>query len=68
MQREAAELLEGCERHYLEPLSAAERRQLLELLGRLVARDVARTGKRGREMTGSDVDRLVVIETCTRMA
>jgi len=43
VQREAAKLLEGCERHYLEPLSAAERRQLLELLGRLVARDVART-------------------------
>ena len=44
MQREAARLLEGCERHYLEPLSAAERHLLLELLGRLVARDVAQTG------------------------
>jgi DNA-binding MarR family transcriptional regulator len=43
MQREAAELLEGCERHYLDPLSTAERRQLLELLGRLVARDASRT-------------------------
>lgn len=39
VQRDAAELLEGCERHYLDPLSRAERRQLLELLGRLVARD-----------------------------
>ncbi len=39
VQREAAELLTACERHYLEPLSAAERRTLLELLGRLVARD-----------------------------
>jgi len=38
-QQEAAELLTTCERHYLEPLSAAERRTLLELLGRLVARD-----------------------------
>ena len=46
-QREAAKLLEGCERHYLEPLSAAERHQLLELLGRLVARDVARAGSEG---------------------
>lgn len=44
VQREAARLLEGCERHYLEPLSAAERRLLLELLGRLVARDATRTG------------------------
>jgi hypothetical protein len=34
-------LLEGCERHYLEPLSSAERRQLLELLERLVVRDLA---------------------------
>ena len=47
VERKAAELLEGCERHYLEPLSAAERRQLLELLGRLVTRDVARTGTDG---------------------
>jgi DNA-binding MarR family transcriptional regulator len=39
VQREAAVLLEGCEQHYLDPLTAAERRQLLELLGRLVARD-----------------------------
>ena len=39
LQREAAALLEGCERHCLEPLTAAERRTLLELLGRLVARD-----------------------------
>ena len=38
VQREAAALLESCERHYLEPLTAAERRTLLELLGRLVAR------------------------------
>ena len=45
VQREAAELLEGCERHYLEPLSAAEQRQLLELLGRLV--DRAETRPRG---------------------
>jgi MarR family transcriptional regulator, lower aerobic nicotinate degradation pathway regulator len=44
VQQQAAELLEGCERHYLDPLTAAERRLLLELLGRLVARDVARTG------------------------
>jgi DNA-binding MarR family transcriptional regulator len=43
VQRDAAELLEGCERHYLEPLSAAERRQLLELLGRVVARDASET-------------------------
>jgi DNA-binding MarR family transcriptional regulator len=42
VQRKAAELLEGCERHYLDPLSSAERRQLLELLGRLVARDASR--------------------------
>ena len=47
VQREAAELLEGCERHYLEPLSAAERRQLLDLLARLAARDVARTEREG---------------------
>jgi MarR family transcriptional regulator, lower aerobic nicotinate degradation pathway regulator len=47
VERKAAELLEGCERHYLEPLSTAERRQLLDLLGRLVARDVARTGSEG---------------------
>jgi DNA-binding MarR family transcriptional regulator len=39
-QREAAELLEGCERHYLDPLTAAERRMLLDLLERLVARDL----------------------------
>jgi DNA-binding MarR family transcriptional regulator len=39
LQRQAAVLLEECESHYLEPLSAAERRQLLDLLGRLVARD-----------------------------
>jgi DNA-binding MarR family transcriptional regulator len=44
VQREAAELLEGCELHYLDALSLVERRTLLELLGRLVARDVARTG------------------------
>lgn len=44
VQREAAELLACCERHYLDPLSTTERRQLLELLGRLVARDVSRTG------------------------
>ena len=43
VQREAAELLEGCERHYLEPLSAAEQRQLLELLGRVVAHDASET-------------------------
>jgi DNA-binding MarR family transcriptional regulator len=49
VQRQAATLLEGCERHYLEPLSAAERRQLLELLGRLVARDVARTEREGQQ-------------------
>jgi DNA-binding MarR family transcriptional regulator len=48
IERRATELLEGCERHYLEPLSAAERRQLLELLGRLVARDVAETGREGQ--------------------
>jgi DNA-binding MarR family transcriptional regulator len=41
LEREAAKLLEGCERHYLEPLSSGERRQLLELLERLVARDLA---------------------------
>lgn len=45
VERKAAELLAGCERHYLEPLSAAERRQLLELLERLVARDLARPRK-----------------------
>jgi MarR family transcriptional regulator, lower aerobic nicotinate degradation pathway regulator len=46
LQREAAELLEGCEGHYLDPLSADERRQLLDLLGRLVAPDAgeARAG------------------------
>jgi DNA-binding MarR family transcriptional regulator len=43
VQREAAALLEGCERHYLDPLTAAERRTLLELLGRLVARDLGET-------------------------
>jgi DNA-binding MarR family transcriptional regulator len=41
VQGKAAELLTACERHYLEPLTAAERRTLLELLGRLVARDVS---------------------------
>jgi len=40
VQREAATLLEGCERHYLDPLTEAERRSLLELLARLVARDL----------------------------
>lgn len=45
VEREATQLLAGCERHYLEPLSAEERRLLLELLERLVARDVARTGR-----------------------
>jgi DNA-binding MarR family transcriptional regulator len=40
LQQQAATLLEGCERHYLEPLSSGERHQLLELLGRLVARDL----------------------------
>lgn len=39
LQRKAADLLAGCERKYLDPLSAAERRQLLDLLGQLVARD-----------------------------
>jgi MarR family transcriptional regulator, lower aerobic nicotinate degradation pathway regulator len=39
VQQEAAELLTACERHYLEPLSAAERRTLLELLGKLVIRE-----------------------------
>jgi len=42
-QREAAGLLEDCERHYLDPLTAAERRTLLVLLGRLVARDLRET-------------------------
>jgi MarR family transcriptional regulator, lower aerobic nicotinate degradation pathway regulator len=45
VERKAAELLAGCEGHYLAPLSAAERGQLLEFLERLVARDVARTGR-----------------------
>ena len=43
VQREAAELLEGCEQHYLDPLTASERRTLLKLLKRLVARDLAGT-------------------------
>lgn len=43
---EAAKLLEGCERHYLEPLSSGERRQLLELFERLVARDLANNASR----------------------
>jgi MarR family transcriptional regulator, lower aerobic nicotinate degradation pathway regulator len=43
VQREAATLLEGCERHYLDPLTEAERRTLLELLARLVARDLGET-------------------------
>jgi MarR family transcriptional regulator, lower aerobic nicotinate degradation pathway regulator len=43
LEREAAKLLEGCERHYLEPLSSGERRQLFELLERLVARDLSAT-------------------------
>ena len=43
VQREAAELLEGCEQHYLDPLTASERRTLLKLLERLVARDLAGT-------------------------
>ena len=38
IQREAATLLDACERRYLEPLTAAERRQLLDLLRRLVDR------------------------------
>ncbi|HSE80130.1 MAG TPA: MarR family transcriptional regulator [Gaiellaceae bacterium] len=41
LEREAAKLLEGCERHYLEPLSPEERNHLLALLERLVARDMA---------------------------
>lgn len=36
VQQQAAQLLATCEGHYLEPLSAAERTTLLELLGRLV--------------------------------
>jgi DNA-binding MarR family transcriptional regulator len=43
VQRQAADFLKGCERHYLEPLTAGERRTLLELLGRLVARDLGKT-------------------------
>lgn len=43
VQRAATELLEGCELHYLDALSPAERQTLLELLGRLVARDVSPT-------------------------
>ena len=43
VQCEATELLEGCELHYLDALSDAERRTLLELLGRLVAHDASRT-------------------------
>jgi DNA-binding MarR family transcriptional regulator len=43
VQSQSAELLEHCERRYLDPLTAAERRTLLELLGRLVARDLADT-------------------------
>ena len=39
VQREAAVLLEACEQHYLEPLTANERSALLGLLRRLVARD-----------------------------
>lgn len=35
VQRDAAELLAACESHFLEPLSAAERRQLLVLLRKL---------------------------------
>jgi MarR family transcriptional regulator, lower aerobic nicotinate degradation pathway regulator len=41
LEQEAAKRLEGCERHYLEPLSSGEQRQLFELLERLVARDLA---------------------------
>jgi DNA-binding MarR family transcriptional regulator len=40
VQQDAASLLEECEGHYLEPLSSDERRQLLGLLERLVARDL----------------------------
>ena len=47
VEQEAAALLAGCERHYLEPLSSDERRQLLELLERLVARDLASIGREG---------------------
>jgi DNA-binding MarR family transcriptional regulator len=36
VQQQAAQLLATCEGHYLEPLSAAERTTLLELLRRLV--------------------------------
>lgn len=36
VQRQATELLETCEQHYLEPLTPVQRRQLLDLLGRLV--------------------------------
>ena len=41
LEQEAAKLLEGCEGHYLEPLSSGEQGQLFELHQRLVARDVA---------------------------
>ena len=53
MEQEAAKLLEGCERHYLDPLSASERRLLLELLGLLVARDIAsaREGHQSKSRT-----------------
>jgi DNA-binding MarR family transcriptional regulator len=43
LQGEAAKLLDACERHYLEPLTIAERRTLLELLARLVVRNPSGT-------------------------
>jgi DNA-binding MarR family transcriptional regulator len=48
VQREAATLLEGCERHYLDLLSPPERRQLFDLLGRLVSRDASQLAGEGR--------------------
>jgi DNA-binding MarR family transcriptional regulator len=54
VQREAATLLEGSERHYLDLLSPPERRQLFDLLGRLVSRDASRLpgGDRVEPATG----------------
>jgi DNA-binding MarR family transcriptional regulator len=54
VQREAATLLEGCERHYLDLLSPPERRQIFDLLGRLVSRDALRLAGEGRAERATD--------------
>jgi DNA-binding MarR family transcriptional regulator len=56
LEQEATKLLEACERHYLEPLSRSQRRQLFDLLQRLVARDVAQARAADGDPAGGRLD------------